>query len=72
MLFYVLLLWIWHIELDVGVAISPQEIVGLFVQRGMYDIAQSAASSLKVDMTDLFQSLASRCVELSRLQEHAG
>ncbi|OXB37292.1 hypothetical protein LQV05_003644 [Cryptococcus neoformans] len=57
---------------DHGVAVSPQEIVGLFVQRGMYDIAQSAASSLKVDMSGLFQSLASRCVELSRLQEHAG
>ncbi|WVW84551.1 hypothetical protein I302_106585 [Kwoniella bestiolae CBS 10118] len=55
-----------------GVTVSPQEVVGLFIQRGMFDIAQSAASSLQVDMTDLFQALAARCVELSRLSEHNG
>ncbi|ODN74422.1 hypothetical protein L202_06819 [Cryptococcus amylolentus CBS 6039] len=55
---------------DHGVVISPQETVGLFVQRGMYDVALSSAASLHVDMTDLFQSLATKCVELSRLQEH--
>ncbi|WVF69357.1 hypothetical protein IAT40_004133 [Kwoniella sp. CBS 6097] len=55
-----------------GVTVSPQEVVGLFVQRGMYDVAQSAAASLQVDMVDFFQSLAARCVELSRLSEHTG
>ncbi|KAK6908300.1 hypothetical protein I203_102301 [Kwoniella mangroviensis CBS 8507] len=55
-----------------GVTVSPQEVVGLFIQRGTFDIAQSAASSLQVDMTDLFQALAARCVELSRLSEHNG
>ncbi|WWC88782.1 uncharacterized protein L201_003695 [Kwoniella dendrophila CBS 6074] len=55
-----------------GITISPQEVVGLFIQRGMFDIAQSSAASLKVDMTDLFQALAARCVELSRLSEHNG
>ncbi|WWD18377.1 hypothetical protein CI109_102827 [Kwoniella shandongensis] len=54
-----------------GVSVSPQEVVGLFIQRGMFDIAQTAASSLHVDMTDLFQNLASKCVELSRLPERA-
>ncbi|WVQ72883.1 hypothetical protein IAR50_002444 [Cryptococcus sp. DSM 104548] len=56
---------------DHGIVISPQETVGLFVQRGMYDVALSSAASLQVDMTDLFQSLAAKCVELSRLQEHS-
>ncbi|WVQ96857.1 hypothetical protein IAU59_003964 [Kwoniella sp. CBS 9459] len=55
-----------------GVTVSPQEVVGLFVQRGMFDVAQSAAASLQVDMVDFFQSLAARCVELSRLSEHTG
>ena len=45
---------------------SPRELVGLFVQRGMFDLAQSAAQSLDIDMTDLFISLARRCVYLSR------
>ena len=48
---------------------SPEEIVGLFAQRGMFDVAQSAAAALRVDMTDLFQTLTSRCVELSRLSD---
>ncbi|WWC62448.1 uncharacterized protein I303_105044 [Kwoniella dejecticola CBS 10117] len=55
-----------------GVTVSPQEVVGLFIQRGMFDIAQSSAVALQVDMTDLFQALAARCVELSRLSEHNG
>jgi nuclear pore complex protein Nup160 len=38
----------------------------------MFDLAQSAAAALDVDMTDLFQSLAAKCVELSRLSEIAG
>ncbi|KAK4684665.1 hypothetical protein P7C73_g5499, partial [Tremellales sp. Uapishka_1] len=49
-----------------GITVSPEEVVGLFTQRGMFDLAQSAAASLQVDMTDLFQSLASRCVVLAR------
>jgi nuclear pore complex protein Nup160 len=52
-----------------GITVSPEEIVGLFVQRGMFDEAQSAAASLRVDMTGLFQALASRCVQLSRLSD---
>ncbi|WWC70656.1 uncharacterized protein I206_104607 [Kwoniella pini CBS 10737] len=55
-----------------GVTVSPQEVVGLFIQRGMFDIAQSSAAALQVDMTDLFQALAARCIELSRLSEHNG
>ncbi|WRT67678.1 uncharacterized protein IL334_004650 [Kwoniella shivajii] len=55
-----------------GITVSPEEVVGLFIQRGMFDIAQSAAASLQVDMTDLFQALAGRCVELSRLSAHNG
>ena len=52
-----------------GVTVSPEEVVGLLVQRGMYDLAQSAATTLQVDMTDLFQSLAKRCVEFSRQRD---
>ena len=55
-----------------GVSVSPEEIVGLFTQRGMYDHAQSAAASLQVDMIDMFQSLAARCVELSRFSDLGG
>jgi nuclear pore complex protein Nup160 len=52
-----------------GISVSPDEVVGLFVQQGMFDEAQSAAASLQVDMTSLFQALATRCVELSRLSD---
>ncbi|WVR06261.1 hypothetical protein IAU60_003291 [Kwoniella sp. DSM 27419] len=57
---------------DHGVTVSPQEVLGIFIQRGQFDVAQSAAASLKLDMTDFFRALAARCVELSRLSEHAG
>ncbi|RXK41625.1 hypothetical protein M231_01124 [Tremella mesenterica] len=52
-----------------GVSVSADEAVGLLVQRGLYDLAQNTASSMGVDMTDLFQSLATRCVELSRQRD---
>lgn len=47
-------------------SVSPDVLVGFLIQRGKYDYAQTAASEMKVDMTDLFTSLATRCVELSR------
>ncbi|WVN88634.1 uncharacterized protein L203_103845 [Cryptococcus depauperatus CBS 7841] len=52
------------------VSLSPQETIDIFVQRGMYDDAQTAASSLQVDMTGFFTNLATRWVELWRLQEN--
>lgn len=55
-----------------GISVSPHEVVGLFTQRGMFDHAQSAAASLQVDMTDMFHSLAARCVELSRMSDIGG
>jgi len=55
-----------------GVSVSPEEVVGLFTQRGMFDHAQSAAAALQVDMTDMIQSLAARCVELSRISNLGG
>ncbi|WVQ80541.1 hypothetical protein IAT38_002646 [Cryptococcus sp. DSM 104549] len=58
--------------LEHGVSVSPEEIVGLLVQQGMYDLALSSAATLEVDMTEMFKSLATRCVELSRLPEHTG
>ncbi|KAL7423223.1 hypothetical protein Q5752_002523 [Cryptotrichosporon argae] len=58
-----------------GVSLSPSELVGFFTQRGLFDLAQTSAASLDVDMTDLFTTLALRCVELARLPagaaEHA-
>ena len=48
---------------------APTELIGMLLQRGMYDEAQSAAATLGVDMTDLFISLATRCVQLSRLSD---
>lgn len=50
-----------------GVSVKADEIVGLLVQRNMFDQAQSAAESLKVDMTHLFVALATKCVDLARL-----
>lgn len=49
-----------------NVTLSPDEIVGFFVQRDKFDEAQLAAAELRVDMSDLFVSLATRCVELAR------
>ena len=54
-----------------GSSTTPDEVVGLLVQRGAFDLALSTASSLNVDMTPLFQSLARRCVELSRMSDIA-
>jgi nuclear pore complex protein Nup160 len=54
-----------------GSSTTPDEAVGLLVQRGLFDLALSTAASLKVDMTPLFQSLARRCVELSRMSDIA-
>ena len=54
-----------------GSSTTPDEVVGLLVQRGSFDLALSTASSLNVDMTPLFQSLARRCVELSRMSDIA-
>jgi nuclear pore complex protein Nup160 len=56
---------------NTGSSTTPDEVVGLLVQRGSFDLALSTASSLNVDMTPLFQSLARRCVELSRMSDIA-
>lgn len=50
---------------------SPTEVVGLFTQASKFDMAQAAAKSLNVDMTNMFQSLTLRCIELSRLGDVA-
>ena len=58
---------------DAGhVNIGPNELIGLLVQHGKYDEALSSAAALEVDMSDIFISLASRCVQLSRLSELSG
>jgi nuclear pore complex protein Nup160 len=49
-----------------GVSLTPEEIVGFFTQRSMFDEAQSSAAAMDVDMSDLFTVLATRCVELAR------
>lgn len=49
-----------------GVSLTPEEIVGFFTQRSMFDEAQSSAAAMNVDMTDMFVTLAARCVELAR------
>lgn len=49
-----------------GVSLSPEEVVGMLVKQSRFDEAQAAASSMSVDMTDLFVALATRCVDLSR------
>lgn len=49
-----------------GVSLTPDEVVGLLVKQGRFDEAQAAASSMAVDLTDLFVALATRCVDLSR------
>ena len=54
-----------------GSSTTPEEVVGLLVQRGSFDLALSTAASLKVDMTPIFQSLARRCVELSNMSDIA-
>lgn len=54
-----------------GTGTTPDEVVGLLVQRSSFDLALSTAATLDVDMTPIFQSLSRRCVELSRLSEIA-
>ncbi|GMK57727.1 hypothetical protein CspeluHIS016_0405610 [Cutaneotrichosporon spelunceum] len=49
-----------------NVSLSPAEIVGFFTQRDRFDDALLAAAEMRVDMTDVFIALATRCVELSR------
>lgn len=51
---------------------SPDEIVGMLVERNMFDVALSAASTMDVDMTNIFVSIAKKCVELSRISDHRG
>ena len=38
----------------------------MFIQKGMYDHAQSAAKAMQVDMSDLFEAVATRCVDLTK------
>jgi nuclear pore complex protein Nup160 len=52
--------------------VTPEEVVGLLVQRNMFDLALSAASTMDVDMTDIFVSVATKCVELSRISDQRG
>lgn len=47
-------------------SVTPDMLVGFLTQRGKFDHAQTAASEMDVDMTDLFVAIATRCVELSR------
>ncbi|KAL1412954.1 hypothetical protein Q8F55_000703 [Vanrija albida] len=54
-----------------GVSLTPAEIVGFFTQRSLFDLALSSAADMTVDMTDIFQTLATRCVELSRVPSMA-
>ncbi|TXT13507.1 hypothetical protein VHUM_00874 [Vanrija humicola] len=54
-----------------GVSLTPDEIVGFFTQRSLFDLALSSAADMDVDMTDIFQTLATRCVELSRVPSMA-
>jgi nuclear pore complex protein Nup160 len=51
---------------DHGVTLTPDETVGFFTQRSMFDEALSSAAGMGVDMTDVFVVLATRCVELAR------
>lgn len=54
-----------------GVSLTPEEIVGFFTQRSLFDLALSSAADMGVDMTDVFQTLATRCVELARVPSMA-
>ena len=49
-----------------GVPLQAEELVGLFVQRGMFDEAQASASGALVDLSDFFTILTRRCVRLSQ------
>jgi nuclear pore complex protein Nup160 len=50
----------------IDISITPEETIGLLIQHGMFDLAQSSAVSLGVDMIPLFRSLAERCLLLHR------
>jgi nuclear pore complex protein Nup160 len=56
----------------IGITVSPEEVVGLLVERNMFDLALSAASTMKVDMTNIFTTIATKCVELSRVSDERG
>lgn len=55
-----------------GITVSPEEVVGLLVDRNMFDLALSAASTMSVDMTSIFTTIATKCVELSRVSDQRG
>ena len=45
---------------------APDELVGLLVQKNMYDEALSVAAALRADMTKIFVTLATKAVEMSQ------
>lgn len=46
--------------------LSGPQIVSAYAQAGSYDYAMSAARSLGVDMTELFERLTIQCLRLTR------
>lgn len=54
-----------------NLSMAPEDIIALFVQRGLFSIAISTARILDVDMTGIFINIASRCLHLSKLGELA-
>jgi nuclear pore complex protein Nup160 len=51
--------------------LSGSQIVSAYAQAGSYDYAMSAARSLGVDMTELFERLTIQCLRLKRRGETA-
>ncbi|KAK9767716.1 hypothetical protein K7432_002282 [Basidiobolus ranarum] len=47
-----------------GYSMEPNDIVTLFVQAGMYDMAISTAVTFKMDLTHIFESLTFKCIQL--------
>jgi nuclear pore complex protein Nup160 len=48
------------------VPLEAEELVGLFVQRGMFDEAQASAAGANVDLSGFFTVLSDRCVRLTQ------
>jgi nuclear pore complex protein Nup160 len=49
--------------------LTGPQIVSAYAQTGSYDYAMSAARSLGVDMTELFERLTIQCLRLARRGE---
>lgn len=48
--------------------LSPDMIVALYAQNGLYEKALSSAHVLGVDMAPLFEALARKCVRLGQVE----